>query len=63
MELDVFKSNNWTKYRPHFIITEILGTKSLEEIFDNDAIKYLISQNYTVVGKVFLSVFLVDNQV
>ncbi len=60
LDLEVLKSNNWEKYRPHIILVELLDFES----FDNDPIfSFLINKNYKFQAKSQYTFFFIDNQV
>ena len=49
-EYEVLSSNNWNKYKPNYLLVEILKTE-LVDIYKNKVYEYLINKNYCVVGK------------
>lgn len=63
-ELDVLESNNWTKYRPKVIVMESLVSvnESLDKIYDDPAVAYVIDKGYIVVAKFSNAVFFKDKQ-
>lgn len=63
MELSVLKSNDWDKYRPRFIIMESIVScnESLDNIYNDPAVKYLIGKSYIAVAKVSNAVFFQSN--
>ena len=64
MELSVLKSNDWDKYRPRFIIMESIVScnESLDKIYDDPAVKYLIGLSYIAVAKVSNAVFFAQTE-
>lgn len=50
LDFEVLKSNDWHKYRPKFVLIEIL-TLNFEEIMNNEVFKFLKDKNYTLVSK------------
>lgn len=59
MELDVLRSNDWSKYKPRYIILESLSSgDNIINVYEDDAVKFLIDKGYFVTNKVFQSVFL-----
>lgn len=54
MDLDVLKSNNWTKYYPTLIIVEVEGT-SLNECMNSEITRYLEMLDYSVIGKTIVT--------
>lgn len=60
LDLDVLKSNDWSKYKPKFVLVEILGS-NLHDI-DKDPIFQLMKQyNYIFFSKQVNTVFFKDN--
>jgi FkbM family methyltransferase len=55
-DLKVLKSLNLIKYRPKFILVEILET-DFSNIFDNDITEFLISNNYFFFAKTVNTAF------
>ena len=58
-ELDVLESNNWAKYRPQIIVMESLVSvnESLDKIYDDPAVAYLVDKGYIAVAKLSNAVF------
>ena len=64
LDLDVLKSNDWTTYRPHFVLVEDLQKQSLNDFFaKSDLFKYLDSLNYELVAKTFNTLFFKDKEI
>ncbi len=59
MELSVLQSNDWVKYRPRFIVMESIVNvnESLDNIYKDPAVHFLIDKQYVVVAKVANAVF------
>ena len=55
LDLDVLRSNDWSSYRPSFIVAEILG-KNLEEVTRSPITTYLREQGYRPYSKLSASV-------
>jgi FkbM family methyltransferase len=58
-DLDVLKSNDWSRYRPTVIVTEAIGA-SLDDVASSPQIQYLTGLDYRVYSKLVHSVVLVD---
>lgn len=56
MDLQVIKSNDWTLFRPSYIVLESLGTQFQDDL-DSSITKYLNEQQYSLVAKTINSVF------
>ena len=59
MDLDVLQSNDWSKYRPTYILVEILNN-NLYEIEKEPIFQFLKKQNYVVFAKQVNTVFFKD---
>ena len=62
LDFDVLKSNNWSKYRPNFVLSEILGS-SLHEIEQSEIGQFMRDQNYVLYAKCINTVFFKDSLV
>ncbi len=62
-EIHVLKSNDWDKYRPRIVLVEcyVDGTRDMKQVYNDEAVCYLLEKHYRVVAKVFNAVFLMDN--
>ena len=49
LDLDILKSNDWSKYIPDFILVE--GSFSADSLSDDEIYNYLKSKNYTLVAR------------
>lgn len=64
MDLDVLKSNNWNKFRPRCVLTEILDTPlTIESLAGSPTIVYLQQQGYRLLAKTYNSFFFLDDRV
>lgn len=64
MDLDVLKSNDWNKFRPRCVLTEILDTPlTLESLAGSPTIAYMQQQGYRLLAKTYNSFFFLDDRV
>lgn len=56
MDLEVLRSNNWSKYRPEIVLVEILDM-SLSDIKSSDTNKFMESCGYEIYAKTVNTVF------
>lgn len=63
-ELDVLESNDWEKYRPEIIVMESLVSvnESLDNIYNDPTVAYLIDKGYIAVAKFSNAVFFKDTK-
>lgn len=50
LDLDVLQSNIWTKYRPYYVLAELLRS-SLHELEQDPVVKFMREQGYVVFAK------------
>ncbi len=50
-DLNVLKSNNWTKYKPNLILVEDLKNRKIEDLINSDLSIFLNNYNYSIVAK------------
>ncbi len=60
MDFKVLKSNNWEKYRPKVVLMEVLKS-SLEELINNEIVKFMKKIEYSLFAKTFNTVFFMEN--
>jgi FkbM family methyltransferase len=60
LDFEVLKSNNWVKYRPKFVLVEVLGS-SLHEIEFGNIGQFMIKNGYNVYAKCVNTVFFEEN--
>ena len=60
LDFDVLKSNDWSRYRPRFVLAEILGS-SLHEIEQSEIGQFMHDQNYMLYAKCVNTVFFKDS--
>jgi FkbM family methyltransferase len=63
LDLEVLKSNDWVKFRPHYIVVEALGTSlSIDSLTKDPLITYLQQQDFRLFAKTYNSLCFVDNR-
>ena len=60
LDLDVLKSNDWSKYRPKFVLVEILSS-SLHNIDKDPIFQLMKEKKYIIFSKQVNTVFFKDN--
>lgn len=61
-DLQVLESNDWTKYRPRFVLAEILKS-SLESLSTDPLVQLMAKNDYIVYAKQVNTVFFQDSRV
>ena len=59
LDLEVFKSNNWNKFRPNVLLVELLNS-SLDTIALDPVYQFLSEKNYYVFSKCVKTVIFVS---
>lgn len=59
LDLQVLKSNDWSRFRPEYILIEILG-QSLKSLVDTETYKFLIEIGYEPVSKLVHTVIFME---
>lgn len=62
LDLEVLKSNNWSKYRPKLLLVEALGGGDMEEILSSPLYAFLSDQGYKFFAKTFNTLFFQDKE-
>ena len=64
MELEVLRSNDWDRFRPHVIAMESLQSceRGIDDVNYDDAVSFLLDKGYVVIGKIKNEVFLIDEK-
>lgn len=55
-DLEVLQSNDWSKYRPKFVLAEVLNS-SLHDLDQDPVVSFMRDQNYVVYAKLVNTVF------
>ena len=55
-DLEVLQSNDWSKYRPKFVLAEVLNS-SLHDLDQDPVVRFMRDQNYVVYAKLVNTVF------
>lgn len=60
LDLDVLRSNNWSKFRPRYVLVECLEISDLSNIAADPVAIFLTEKNYKPVAKTFYTVLFED---
>lgn len=63
LDLSVLESNNWERYRPRFVLAEVLGL-DLEEVMRSELVTFMKTKQYALQYRTYNTLFFgrVDNQ-
>lgn len=62
LDFEVLKSNDWIKYRPHLVLTEV-ECISMESLNKNKVVKFMKSVGYDVVAKTVNTMFFLNKNI
>jgi len=62
-DMKALTSNDWQRFRPVFVLVEILGMQDMDDVHASEEAKYLSQQGYQVVAKTVNTVFFKDMDV
>jgi FkbM family methyltransferase len=57
-DLKVLKSNNWSKFRPEYLLVE--GEFDLNKLNENEVLSFLTGKNYKMIGRTLRTFFFKD---
>ena len=60
LDLQVLRSNNWSNYRPTYVLAEALGMRDVQHVIESDLYQYMSSVGYSLFAKCVNTLFLVD---
>ena len=59
LDLEVLKSNDWSKYRPKFVLAEVLNS-DLHDLYKNTLVQFMKENDYVLYAKLINTVFFKD---
>lgn len=60
LDLQVLRSNNWSNYRPTYVLAEALGMRDVQHVIESDLYQYMSSVGYSLFAKCVNTLFFVD---
>lgn len=60
LDLQVLRSNDWTRYRPAYVLAEALGMRDVNQVIDSELCAYMALQGYALYAKCVNTLFFVD---
>ena len=60
LDLQVLRSNNWSNYRPTYVLAEALGMRDVQHVIESDLNQYMSSIGYSLFAKCVNTLFFVD---
>jgi FkbM family methyltransferase len=62
LDLQVLRSNDWTRYRPTYVLAEALGMRDICQVIESDLHKYMNSLGYSFFAKCVNTLIFVDSR-
>jgi FkbM family methyltransferase len=63
LDLQVLRSNDWSRYRPAYVLAESLGMRDVYQVINSDLHSYMRSQGYSLYAKCVNTLFFIDSNV
>lgn len=60
LDIEVFESNDFTKWRPKVVVSEILGCSDIRSVMNSDVCKYLEGIGYKFFSRLHFSALFMD---
>lgn len=61
LDLNVLRSNDWSRFRPTYVLAESLGMQTIYQVIDSPLHTYMRSNNYSLFAKCVNTLFFIDN--
>lgn len=61
-DLEVLKSNDWSKFRPKVVLVECLMPSSIDDLKDDEVFRFMSGNGYRLVAKSLYSCFFKDGE-
>jgi FkbM family methyltransferase len=62
LDLQVLRSNDWSRYRPTYVLAESLGMRDVSSVLQSPLNAYMVSQGYSLFAKCVNTLFFQDNE-
>jgi len=60
LDLQVLRSNDWTRYRPSYVLTEALDMRDIAHVLESELHQYMHAIGYTLYAKAVNTLFYAD---
>jgi len=61
LDLQVLRSNDWTRFRPSFVLVEELDMRDISDVIGSELHEYMMSQKYSLYAKCINTLFYIDS--
>lgn len=62
-DLQVLRSNDWTRYRPSYVLVEALGMRDVQQVLESELHQYMTTHGYRLFAKSINTNIFVDSLV
>ena len=62
LDLQVLRSNDWSRYRPSYVLAEALGMRDVYQVIESDLHEYMNSVGYSFFAKCVNTLLFIDSQ-
>lgn len=62
LDLQVLRSNDWSRYRPSYVLAEALGMRDVYQVIESDLHEYMISVGYSFFAKCVNTLLFIDSR-
>jgi FkbM family methyltransferase len=60
LDLHVLRSNDWSRYRPSYVLAEALGMPDVGKVINSELYAYMASHGYSLFAKCVNTLFFID---
>lgn len=62
LDLQILRSNDWTRYRPAYVLAEALAMRDVYQVLESELHVFMQSQGYSLFAKCVNTLFFVDSR-
>ena len=62
LDLQVLRSNVWSRYRPSYVLVEALGMRDVDQVINSELHAYMVAKGYSLFAKCINTLFFIDRR-
>jgi FkbM family methyltransferase len=62
LDLQVLRSNDWSRYRPSYVLAEALGMRDVDQVINSELYAYMVAEGYSLFAKCVNTLFFIDTR-
>jgi FkbM family methyltransferase len=62
LDLQVLRSNDWSRYRPSYVLAEALGMRDVDQVINSELHAYMVAEGYSLFAKCVNTLFFIDTR-